>query len=230
MSRATFVAGGKKAIPIMLGYTPLGLAFGIIAREQGLDVLQTALMSLTAFTGSGQFVAVGMLGVGASIPEILVTNFLINLRYLLFSASMAPHVKKMPTFVQAVLAFGITDETFTMNMAEFDKKEADRDFALGVNIFSHLSWIINSAIGAALGNIIPDIEKYGVNFALSAMFIALLVMQVKDRTTLWVALIAGLLSFAFSFFTTSSLNVIIATVSAATLGVYLCRYRQKSTS
>ncbi|MHB9095639.1 MAG: AzlC family ABC transporter permease, partial [Eubacteriales bacterium] len=148
MNGTGFVAGAKKSIPIMLGYTPLGLAFGVIAREKGLDVLQTALMSLTAFTGSGQFIAVGMLGAGAGIPAILLTNLLVNLRYLLFSAAMAPHVRKMPTVVQSVLAFGITDETFTLNMAEFDQGEPDSRFMLGVNLCSHLSWIVNSAIGA----------------------------------------------------------------------------------
>ncbi|ADG81785.1 AzlC family ABC transporter permease [Thermincola potens] len=229
MSRATFLAGGKKALPIMLGYTPLGIAFGVIAREKGLDVVQTALMSLTSFTGSGQFIAVGMLGAGASIPAILLTNFLVNLRYLLFSASMAPYVKKMPTWVQSILAFGITDETFTLNMAQFDKQEADRDFMLGVNFFSHLSWITNSAIGAALGNIIPDMDRFGVNFALPAMFIALLVMQVKNRINLWVAVISGLLSLTIALFTDSSVNIIIATVIAAAIGVVLCRDRQKST-
>lgn len=229
MGRASFFAGGKKAIPIMLGYAPLGLAFGVIAREKGLDVLQTALMSLLVFSGSGQYIAVGLLAAGASVPAILLTTFLVNLRYLLFSAAMAPYVKKMPSFVQSILAFGITDETFTLNMAEFDCKEADRDFILGVNIFSHLSWIVNSAIGAALGNIIGNVERFGVNFALPAMFVALLVVQIKDRNTVWVAVIAGLLSVGIRLITDSSVNIIAATVIAATVGVYLCQCRQKST-
>lgn len=230
MSKASFLAGAKKAVPIMLGYTPLGLAFGVIAREKGLDVLQTGLLSLTSFTGSGQFVAVAMLGGGAGIPAILATNFLVNLRYLLFSASMAPRVKKMPAFVQSILAFGITDETFALNMSESDRKEADRDFMFGVNFFSHLSWVINSVIGAAAGNLIPDIERYGLSFALPAMFIALLVWQVKDRNTLWVAVISGAVSVFTGLVTRSSISTIIATVIAATIGVIMCQHRQKSTS
>lgn len=230
MSKASFFEGAKKAIPIMLGYTPLGLAFGVIAREKGLDVLQTALMSLTSFSGSGQFIAVGMIGAGASIPAILLTNLLVNMRYLLFSASMAPHVRRLPSWVQSVLAFGITDETFTLNMVEFDRRGADRDFILGVNLFAHLSWIANSAIGAAVGNLIPDINRYGVNFALPAMFIALLAMQVKDRTAFWVAILAGLISLAIYTVTRNGSHIIIATVIAATIGVILCHCRRKSTS
>ena len=229
MSKASFFEGAKKSVPIMVGYMPLGLAFGVIAREKGLTVIQTALMSLTSFTGSGQFIAVGLLGAGVGIPAILLTNFLVNLRYLLFSASMAPVVRKLPSLVQAVLAFGITDETFAVNMAEFDRKEADRDFMLGVNIFSHLSWTVNSAIGAAVGNLIPNIDRFGVNFALPAMFIALLIWQVKDRNTLWVAVISGLVSTVLTMFTRNSANIIAATVIAATIGVILCRNRQKST-
>lgn len=229
MSKAAFFAGARKAVPIMLGYTPLGLAFGVIAREQGLNVLQTVLMSLTSFTGSGQFIAVGMLGAGTSLTAILLTNLLVNLRYLLFSASMAPHVKKIPSWVQAVLAFGITDETFTLNMVEFGKRGGDRDFILGVNIFSHLSWIVNSAIGAAVGNLIPDINRFGVNFALPAMFIALLAMQLKDRTTLWVSFFAGGISLGVFMLTQNGSHIIVATIIAAAIGVTLCR-RQKSTS
>lgn len=215
----------------MLGYTPLGLAFGVIAREQGLSVLQTALMSLTAFTGSGQFIAVGMLGVGAGVPAILLTNFLVNLRYLLFSAAMAPHVRKMPTVIQSVLAFGITDETFTLNMAEFDRREPDHRFMLGVNLPAHFSWIANSAIGAAIGDLLPDINRYGVNFALPAMFIALLVWQIKDRRTFWVAVISAALSIGVVLLTgRTDTGIIAATIIAATIGVILCRSRQKSTS
>ena len=229
MSKMSFFAGAKKSVPIMIGYMPLGLAFGVIAREKGLTVAQTALMSLTSFTGSGQFIAVGLLGAGAGIPTILLTNFLVNLRYLLFSASMAPIVRRMPSMIQAVLAFGITDETFAVNMAECDQRFADRDFMLGVNLFSHLSWTVNSALGAAAGNLFPDIDRYGVNFALPAMFIALLIWQIKDRNTFWVAVISGMISMILAAFSSNSLNIIAATVIAATIGVMLCRHRRKST-
>lgn len=229
MGRASFIAGGKKAIPIMLGYAPLGLAFGVIAREKGLDVLQTALMSLLVFSGSGQFIGIGLLAAGASIPAILLTTFLVNLRYLLFSAAMAPHVKRMPSLVQSILAFGITDETFTLNMAEFNKKEANRDFMFGVNIFSHLSWIASTATGAAIGNIVGNVKQYGINFALPAMFIALLMMQIKDRNTVWVAVIAGVLAIGINLLTANGSSIIVATMIAATAGVFLCRSRQKST-
>lgn len=230
MSRDVFWDGARKAVPIMLGYAPLGIAFGVIAREKGLNVVQTALMSLTAFTGSGQFIAVGMLGAGAGITAILLTNFLVNLRYLLFSASMAPFVKKMPVTIQSILAFGITDETFAVNMNEFDKREPDYRFMLGVNIFSHLSWIANSALGAALGNFIPDINRYGINFALPAMFIALLILQVKDKKNFYVAVVSAVLSIIFAVTINTSVNVIIATVIAATLGVFMCKSKLKSTS
>lgn len=230
MRGSVFFEGAKKAVPIMLGYAPLGIAFGVIAREQGLTVFQTALMSLTAFTGSGQFLAVGMLGAGASISAILLTNLLINLRYLLFSASMAPFLKKVPASIQSILAFGITDETFAVNMNEFDRREADYRFILGVNVFSHLSWIANSALGANLGNFIPDIDRYGINFALPAMFIALLILQVKDKNALYVAVISAVLSVVLAVIFNTSVNIIAATVISAALGVFLCRLKQKSTS
>lgn len=231
MSKQSLLDGVKKAIPIMLGYVPLGLAFGVVAREQGLNPWQSALLALTSFTGSGQFIAVGMLGVGASISSILIANFLVNLRYLLFSASMTPYVRKMPTFVQTIMAFGITDETFAVNMTEFKEGKVDRDFILGVNFASHLSWIASCTIGTLVGEILPNIDRYGVSFALPGMFIALLVMQVKNRLMLSIALLAGGISLALKIlWPTSSTNIIIATIIAATIGVVLCPYKQKSTS
>lgn len=231
MSKQSLLFGVKKGIPIMLGYAPLGIAFGVVAREQGLDIWQTALLSLTAYTGSGQFIAVGMLGAGASISAILIANFLVNMRYLLFSASMAPYVKKMPTFIQSILAFGITDETFAVNMNQFSEREADRDFMLGVNFAAHFSWVANSALGAAVGQALPNIDRYGVSFALPAMFIALLVMQVKSRLMLWMSVLAGAVSLVLKvLWPASSTNIIIATILAATIGVMLCPYKAKSTS
>lgn len=231
MSKESLLLGVKKAIPIMLGYAPLGLAFGVVAREQGLNAWHAALLALTSFTGSGQFIAVGMLGAGASISSILIANFLVNLRYLLFSASMTPYVKKMPTFVQTILAFGITDETFAVNMTEFKEGKVDRDFILGVNFASHLSWITCCSVGTVVGEILPNIDRYGVSFALPGMFIALLVMQIKNRLMLWIALLAGGISLGLKIlWPTSSTNIIIATIIAATIGVVLCPYKQKSTS
>lgn len=230
MSRNRFFEGAKQSVPIMLGYVPLGLAFGIIAREKGLSVLEAALMSFAAFTGSGQFIAVGMLGAGAGVPAILITNLLINLRYMLYSASMAPYVSKMPTYIQSLFAFQISDETFAMNMAAFQKQGADKQFIFGVNVFSHFSWIVNSAIGAALGNMIPDINRYGVNYALPAMFIALLIMQIKDKTAMLVAGLSALISLVILISGGTNSNVIIATVISATMGVIICRQKQKSTS
>lgn len=143
---------------------------------------------------------------------------------------MAPHVRKMPTRIQSVLAFGITDETFTLNMAEFDKREPDHHFMLGVNLFAHLSWITKSAIGAAIVDFLPNINRFGVNFALPAMFIALLIMQIENRRTMWVAVLSGVLSTVIFCFTRNGSNIIMATIIAATLGVILCQSRQKSTS
>lgn len=229
MRGSSFFQGAKKSLPIMLGYTPLGLAFGVVARTQGLNVWQTTLMSLTSYTGSGQFIAAGMLGAGAGISAILLANILINMRYMLFSAAMTPYVSKLPTWVQSILAFGITDETFVVNMAEFDGSKPDPWFILGVNTCAHLSWVLNSALGAALGNVIPDINQYGVNFALTAMFIALLFLQLKDRLTMVVAALSGVLSLILALLFKGSSNIIIATVVAATIGVIICRRKPKST-
>lgn len=227
--REQLFSGVKKSIPIVLGYTPLGIAFGIIAHKEGLSVLQTGLMSLMVLSGSGQFIAVALLASGASIYTILLTTFLVNSRYLLFSASLANHVKKLPTWIQIILAFGITDETYAVNISHLEENEANSGFMLGVNLPAHLSWIINSIIGATLGTLFTNIDKYGLNFALPAMFIALLVMLIKDKLTLYIAIFAAILSTIIFALTHNNSNVLIATFIAATVGTVIYQWKQKST-
>lgn len=222
--------GAKNSIPIVLGYTPLGLAFGIIAHKVGLSVLQAGLMSLFVLSGSGQFIAVAMLAKGFDISTILITTLLINSRYLLFSASMAPYVNKFPTCLQTILSFGITDETYAVNISHFKEQEANRFYMLGVNIPAHLSWVVNSVLGATLGAIFKNTDKYGLNFALPAMFIALLVILINDKFTLYIALLAALLSTIIFAFTHSSANVLMATLISASVGTVIVKWKQRSTS
>ena len=224
------IAGIKKSIPIVVGYAPLGIAFGVIAQKVGLSVLQTGLMSFLVLSGSGQFIAVALLASGAEFYSIMLTVMLVNSRYLLFSASLATHVKKISTWLQTILSFGITDETYAVNISYLGENEANPSFMMGVNLPAHLSWTINSIIGASLGSLFQNVEKMGLNFALPAMFIALLAILIKEKLALYIAIIAALLSTGIFAMTHNNSNVLISTVIAATVGTVIVVCRQKSTS
>lgn len=219
MNAVSVKKGFQKAMPIGMGYLPLGLAFGVIARNAGMSPLEVGIMSVLLFSGSGQFIVVGLLILGAGFWSIIATIMLVNSRYMLFSAALSSHVKKLPGWLVALICQGLTDETFVVSTAHFREHPVDPKFWLSLNISSHLVWISSTVLGAAVGDLIPQMERFGLNFALPAMFIALFFMTAENRRALLVGGVAGLISLILIFVGISDANVILATIIAATVGV-----------
>lgn len=223
-----FLLGSKTAIPIALGYFPLGLAFGVLARDAGLTVTEAATMSLMVFAGAGQFIAIGLLKTGASIINIAATTFLVNLRLFLMGMAFQPKLKHWSRLKLGIIASQITDETFVMANSYYSSNEPSWHFHLGLNITSHLAWILSSALGAGVGNLIKEPELFGLNFALPAMFIALLTSQIDNKLNFTIAIVAGIISLAAKILIPGNWNVLFATLIAATLGVVLEKWINKS--
>lgn len=223
---SAFVEGVRSAFPITLGYLPLGFAYGVLAREAGLTLLETVLMSVLVYAGSGQYIAVSLIGAQAHTATIISTVFFVNLRHLLFSASFVPHLKGRHPLVLAAIASEITDETFAVAISHYARYPARTGYHLGLHLTAHSSWIIASFLGGFTGNWIGDPTRFGLNFALPAMFIALLSMQlheaqVEKRLGFPVAFIAAGLSVFMALKLPGNWNVIIAALLAATLGVIM---------
>ncbi|MBE3581439.1 MAG: AzlC family ABC transporter permease [Thermoanaerobacteraceae bacterium] len=213
--------GLQGALPIVLGYLPLGFVYGVLAREAGLDLLNTVLMSLFVYAGSAQFIAVSLLAGGAATPSIIFTVFLVNLRHLLMSASLAPYLRRHHPGLLALLSAEITDETFAMAMAHYAHHKPSLFYHFALHLASHSSWVLASLLGGLTGNILGDPGRLGFNFALPAMFIILLILQLKDKRTLLVAGVAAFLSVAIALHLPGNWNIILAACAAATIGVAL---------
>jgi len=222
-----FALGSKAALPIVLGYFPLGLAFGVLAREAGLNVWESVTMSFLVFAGAGQYIAISLLKAGVDLAAIIATTFLVNLRMLLMGMALQPKLKGWPKLKLAVIAAEITDETFVMASNHYEEHPPSWPFHLGLNVTSHLAWIASSGLGAGIGNLIQDPARFGLNFALPAMFIALLVGQVKNKTALLVACSAGLTSLLAKMLVPGNWNIMLATIIGATLGVVVDRWTGK---
>ncbi len=222
------MAGARAALPIVLGYIPIGLAFGVLAVKQGLGVLGIFLMSLLVYAGSAQFIATGMLAAGVSTSAIIATTFLVNLRHLLMSASISSHLKRIHPVLQAIISFGITDETFAIDITAAGEQERGAQFFLGVHGLSQLSWILSTVIGGLVGNLIPQPERFGLDFALPAMFVGLLLMQLRESKELLVAVISGALSVGLALALQGNWNIILSTIIAASIGAVVHTWQQKS--
>jgi 4-azaleucine resistance transporter AzlC len=218
--KSNFFKGVRQALPIVLGYIPIGLSFGILAADT-LRHTGIFLMSLLVYAGSAQFISVSMLAGQASAISVIVTVFLVNLRHLLFSASLSPYARAIPARLLALISFEMTDESFAVEIQEARKSSPPAAYYFGLHLTAHASWIAATVAGGMLGALIPDPAKWGIDFALPAMFIALLTAQVKRKNDMAVALVAGIISVFLALKMEGNWNVIIAAMTAASLGVFI---------
>lgn len=210
--------GIGKAIPIVLGYIPIGIAYGVLARGAGLDLPVVMAMSVLVFAGASQFIAAGMFGAAASGWSIIITTLLVNLRHLLFSSSLAPRMARFSTRTLALIGTGITDETFAVASAEPAEPPHHPWFYYGLNLTAYAGWNLGSFLGAVLGPLLQRVADLPLDFALAAMFIYLLVAQVASRVLAVTAVLAGILSVFFAAGLHTKWNVVLAALVAATIG------------
>ena len=175
----TLRRGAAAAWPICLGYVPIGLAFGVLAQKVGLSPVQIGMMSLLVFAGSSQFIAVSMLDAGASAAAIVATTFMVNLRHFLMSSSLAVFLVGRGRAVLSLFAYGITDESYAVNFSRFRSGDWDLGRALALNHTANAAWFLSTVAGGYGGRFIPA-GAFGIDFALTAMFICLLVYQLND--------------------------------------------------
>jgi 4-azaleucine resistance transporter AzlC len=214
--------GIKAAWPICLGYFPIGLAFGVLAQKAGLTPLEIGLMSLLVFAGSSQFIAVSMLSAGATLLSIVVTTFVVNLRHLLMSSSLAVYLRPISRTWAALFSYGVTDESFAVNLTRFRNGHWGWRQAIAVNHTANAAWIGSSILGAYSGQFIPA-GAFGIDYALIAMFLCLLVFQLRGRLYTITALLAGFLAVALALFVPGNGYIVLASILAATIGVVFRR-------
>lgn len=216
-----WVVGATQAVPIVMGYIPIGIAYGILAQKAGVSTLNTLLMSLIVFAGSSQLIAVGLFEVGTPALSVIITTFVVNLRHTLMSASVSPFLKRWHKAELAAFAYQLTDETFAIHSARFASHGVDRAEAFVTNAISQAAWVVGTWLGIVVGGLISDAQPFALDYALPAMFIALLVLQIKDRVQIGVAILAGMLSVGLLMMGIDQWHVILATLLGATIGIGL---------
>jgi len=178
-NKLNFKKGLRAGLPVAIGYLPIALTFGLLARNSGLSFLNTFLMSVMVFAGASQFVAVNLVALGTGIGEVVLTTFILNFRHFLMSASLSQKLEDtIPQKWLYFLSFGITDETFSV--ASMQNNGVEGFFLFGLNLISYLAWVIGSIFGHYLGASLPEIIQASMGIALYAMFIGLLVPNLKE--------------------------------------------------
>ncbi len=226
-----FLTALKSTFPIAMGYIPVGFAYGVLAQKIDMSFANTLLMSLIVYAGSAQLIGVGLFEAAIAPFSIILTTFIVNLRHVLMSAALSPYMSSWPKRRLALFCFELTDETFALHSRQFPHEDFHNpnavNKALYINLQAHSFWVLGSWLGFSAGTLIPSVRPFGLDFALPAMFIALLVVQIKNLLHLLIALFAGAMSVLLLVFGCTQWNVIIATVLSAALGAILETYRTR---
>lgn len=217
-----FKEGLKASWPICVGYFPIGLAFGVLAQKAGLKLYEIGLMSVVVFAGSSQFVGVSMLSSGAGAMSIVLATFMINLRHLLMSSALAVHLRGIDRGFLSLFAYGVTDESFAVNLTCFRNGAWHPFSALVVNHISNAAWVVSTVVGGYGGRFIPP-GSFGIDYALVAMFLCLLGTQIRGRLYALTAALSGVIAVGLSVLIAGNIHVIVASLVAATCGFTLRR-------
>ena len=191
--------GVRRALPIVLGYVPVAFAFGVLAVKSNIPPALVVAMSVFHFAGSGQFVCAGLWGAGVGAMSVIVAVFVVNLRHLLMSAAMAEPLAPLKRWQRFLFGCEMTDETFGVHITAFQRGwKLCTATLFTCNLTAHASWVLGTVIGVFCGGLVHDVKPLGLDYALTAMFLALLVPQCVSRLHVLVAIVTAILSLTDS--------------------------------
>ncbi|RPF50143.1 AzlC family ABC transporter permease [Aquisalibacillus elongatus] len=225
--------GIVSGFPIFLGYLPIAIAYGVLAKESGLSTLETTMMSVLVFAGAAQFMAAGMFAAGAMFFEIVIATFVLNFRHFIMSMSFMNVGKRFPLKWKFPLSLGLTDETFAVSSLNKDQAQYKNGtyFYLSLILIAYIGWIFGSLAGALLGDVLPQALSESMGIALYAMFIGLLVPSVKKE---WRIGIIAIFSMMLNFILMELANlsqgwsIVLATIIGSFLGIFLLKEDDES--
>lgn len=192
-NNSDIISGFRSGLPICIGYFPAAVAFGLVAKDTGLLFHEAVMFSMTNFAGASQFFAVNLIASGALLTEVMLGVLLVNLRYLLMSASLSPRIQSQNPLIRAMLAFGNTDEVFTVASAQ--KGVVSTSYMVGIETVSWFGWVSGTVTGFLVGSILPGTIQHCIGITLYAMFTALLVQECRQELRyLIIAAAAGIMN------------------------------------
>ena len=219
--RTQFWAGARDSLPLIIGAIPFGIIFGTLSGGAGLSAAGAMGMSLFVFAGSAQFIAMGLVGAGTAWPMIVLTTFVVNFRHLLYTATLLPYLQRLPRRWQVVLAFGLTDETFAVAVGHWRKEDSDpyaHWYQFGSMAFMYVNWNLCTVIGLVAGRMLQGIGGWGLDFAMVAAFIGMVIPYLTDKPSYCVVWVSGLSALACNGLP-HKLGLIVASVLGMAAGV-----------
>ncbi|GHO83587.1 AzlC family ABC transporter permease [Dictyobacter formicarum] len=192
-SHSEFLHGIRDELPILFGALPFGMVYGVSAISAGIPASIAQAMSFIVFAGSAQFVIVQLIAAGTPALVVVLTAFIVNIRHVLYSASVSSYTRKLHPLWKWLLAYLLTDEAYAVTILHYQKPEDDghkHRYFLGAGLALWTTWQLSTAVGIFLGGHIP--ASWSLDFTSTLTFIALVVPALKDRVSTAAALASAL--------------------------------------
>lgn len=198
MSLSERKEGFKSAIPLIIGYIPLSITFGLVGNNSGFSFLEVMMMTALIYSGAGQFMLLNLLSLNIGVFEIIFTITLLNSRMFLMATSFVNKIEENLGKIKPYISLTLTDETFSVSM--FRVQKPTKDYIFSLNTVAYFSWIIGAIIGYFFGNILPDLVKEGLGITLYAMFVSMLMPEIKkSKIILFSVLFSGAINTIIKF-------------------------------
>lgn len=209
--------------PVMGTVLVVGTTFGVVARQSGLEPVEIVAMSFLVFAGASQFAMVQLFSQAAPAPIVIASVLFINLRHLLMATSLKPEFQRLPLARRLFAAFFLTDESFAMATGHFRRGGRSVAYYFTFAIALFVLWNLATVIGIVVGGAIGDPRRFGVDFAITATFIGIVVLAIRHREDVVIALVSALVAGALALAGASTIAVITAGAIAPLFAVFVRR-------
>lgn len=223
--RSVFMEGVQAILPVLLGIIPFGTIVGVTAVAQGIPTMPALGMSLFMFAGAAQLVAVQLINNDAPLLVIWASTFFINLRFMMYSTSLAPHFREAPGWIKGWLSYLVADQVYAVSIIRYTERPNARHkpyFFLGGGMTLFVAWNVSTAVGVFLGAQVP--ASWSLDFAIPLTFLALVFPALKDWPAALAAISAGVTAVLAANLP-YNLGLIIAALTGIFIG-YLAETRQ----
>lgn len=196
MNRRLWAEAFRITVPVLIGYLAIGIAFGLMLEAIGYNFIWAFFMSLTIYAGSGQYLGVSLLDLGAALSQVALLTLLLNFRHIVYGLSLLEKFQTIHGFRKFYMIFSLTDETYALlTSVRVPENVRPTDFYFAIALLDHSYWILGSIIGSVAGALLK-FDTTGVDFAMTALFVVIAVGQWKDNKQHLPAILGGVCTFA----------------------------------
>jgi 4-azaleucine resistance transporter AzlC len=214
--------GAKRAIPLAISVFAVGIVFGVLARQAKLSVVDALLMSGLVYAGASQFVALSLwTAIPFPVTTIILTTFIVNMRHLLMGASLRPWIANLSPWKVYTSVFFMVDESWALTMSDFANGGRDAGFLFGSGFMLYLAWVSSAVIGRTVGSWIQNPAQWGLDFAFTAVFTALLVGMWKGKSNLLPWVVAAIVAVAAAHWLPGKWYILMGGLAGSAVGAFM---------